>query len=158
MACGVWARMVLRPSASCPGCAVPVSPPPRAPRAVSPHAQLTRFLRANPWLKALVGSFEDLPVCISIASASAEMRGFPLVYVNKCFEMITGYNRSEIIGQNCKFLQVRASRHSLLVELYGFAPAALTCFAPCAGALCRRATATLLSVPSQPVSKCYRKG
>jgi hypothetical protein len=117
-----------------------------------PRAQLTRFLRANPWLKALVGSFEDLPVCISIASASAEMRGFPLVYVNKCFEMITGYDRSEIIGQNCKFLQVRKNCSSFS----GFAPA-LTCFAPCADAFYRRATATPLSVPNRPVSTCYRK-
>jgi PAS domain S-box-containing protein len=27
------------------------------------------------------------------------------LYVNKQFEITTGYNRSEIIGKNCKFLQ-----------------------------------------------------
>ena len=31
--------------------------------------------------------------------------GFPLIYVNKSFETMTGYERSIIIGKNCKFLQ-----------------------------------------------------
>lgn len=29
----------------------------------------------------------------------------PLVYVNRGFEKMTGYDRSEVIGQNCRFLQ-----------------------------------------------------
>jgi PAS domain S-box-containing protein len=78
--------------------------------------EFSRFLNSNDWLKALVGSFEDIPVCISIASASADMRGFPLVYVNKCFEEITGYNRSEIIGQNCRFLQYSSANPELKAE------------------------------------------
>lgn len=78
--------------------------------------EFTRFLHSNDWLKALVGSYEDIPVCISIASASADMRGFPLVYVNKCFEEITGYNRSEIIGQNCRFLQTSNTHPALKAE------------------------------------------
>jgi PAS domain S-box-containing protein len=28
------------------------------------------------------------------------------VYVNKQFELLTGYRRAEVLGQNCKFLQV----------------------------------------------------
>ena len=29
----------------------------------------------------------------------------PIIYCNKAFEQITGYDRSEIIGHNCRFLQ-----------------------------------------------------
>ena len=67
--------------------------------------EFRRFLEENDWLMQLVGCFEDMPVCISVASACKDFPGFPLCYVNKCFENNTGYNRAEIIGQNCKFLQ-----------------------------------------------------
>ncbi|MCP8883027.1 PAS domain-containing protein [Devosia sp. XJ19-1] len=29
----------------------------------------------------------------------------PLVYVNRAFEKMTGYERSDVIGRNCRFLQ-----------------------------------------------------
>jgi len=29
----------------------------------------------------------------------------PIVYVNEVFELITGYDRDEIVGRNCRFLQ-----------------------------------------------------
>ena len=31
----------------------------------------------------------------------------PLIYVNKAFEVMTGYDRREAIGRNCRFLQTR---------------------------------------------------
>ncbi|MEG4248904.1 PAS domain S-box protein [Microcoleus sp. Pol10D4] len=40
-----------------------------------------------------------------IAIADATQPDRPIVYCNGAFERITGYNRSEIIGQNCRFLQ-----------------------------------------------------
>ncbi|MEG4106916.1 PAS domain S-box protein [Microcoleus sp. S13_C5] len=40
-----------------------------------------------------------------IAIADATRPDKPIVYCNGAFERITGYDRSEIIGQNCRFLQ-----------------------------------------------------
>lgn len=57
------------------------------------------------WLKKVIAFAENLPICITISSAKKEHYGFPLIYVNKHFEMTTGYMRNDIIGKNCKFLQ-----------------------------------------------------
>jgi hypothetical protein len=57
------------------------------------------------WLASLLVAVETLPVCVSIASASRDRPGFPLIYVNHFFEVTTGYSRSDIVGRNCKFLQ-----------------------------------------------------
>jgi PAS domain S-box-containing protein len=67
---------------------------------------LDKLLIGTSWLNGLLTSVENLPVCVSLAAANREMSGFPLIYVNAAFETTTGYNRSEIIGQNCRFLQV----------------------------------------------------
>ncbi|MEG5136338.1 MULTISPECIES: PAS domain S-box protein [unclassified Microcoleus] len=40
-----------------------------------------------------------------IAIADARQPDKPIVYCNPAFERITGYDRSEIIGHNCRFLQ-----------------------------------------------------
>lgn len=63
------------------------------------------MLGCNQWLRALLSSLENIPVCVSVAAASSASRGFPLIYVNKSFERATGYQRSEVLGKNCKFLQ-----------------------------------------------------
>jgi len=57
------------------------------------------------WLKKVISITENIPICITISTARKEFFGFPLIYVNKQFEKSTGYNRNEIIGKNCKFLQ-----------------------------------------------------
>lgn len=68
--------------------------------------ELDRVLVSTSWLTGLLASIESLPVSVSLAAASDNMRGFPLIYVNAAFEAATGYDRSEIIGQNCRFLQI----------------------------------------------------
>lgn len=67
--------------------------------------RLQIVLSQNKWLRSLLASLENIPVCVSLASASRDIRGFPLIYVNKSFEKSTGYLRDEIIGKNCRFLQ-----------------------------------------------------
>jgi PAS domain S-box-containing protein len=59
------------------------------------------------WFKYLINIAENIPVCITVSSAKKEQFGFPLLYVNKQFEKTTGYNRDDVIGNNCKFLQTR---------------------------------------------------
>lgn len=57
------------------------------------------------WVVDVLLAVENLPFCVSIATARESRKGFPLVYVNKAFEKATGYSRNEIVGHNCKFLQ-----------------------------------------------------
>jgi PAS domain S-box-containing protein len=40
-----------------------------------------------------------------IAIADATQPDLPVIYCNPAFEKITGYDRSEIVGRNCRFLQ-----------------------------------------------------
>ena len=61
--------------------------------------ELDKMLAGTSWLSGLLSSIESLPVCVSLAAASRNMRGFPLIYVNAAFETTTGYDRSEILGQ-----------------------------------------------------------
>jgi PAS domain S-box-containing protein len=69
--------------------------------------EIPRILNTSSWLFTMIASMEDNPVCFTLASASPERQGFPLIYVNKAFERMTGYDRSECVGTNCKFLQSR---------------------------------------------------
>ena len=70
-----------------------------------PSDKLTAYLSTKSWLHALRAVIEDLPICVTLATARKTQPGFPLIMVNRMFEETTGYSRSEIIGQNCKFLQ-----------------------------------------------------
>ena len=76
------------------------------PMEIQMSRELDKVLVSTSWLTGLLSSIESLPVCVSLAAASENMRGFPLIYVNAAFEATTGYDRSEIIGQNCRFLQI----------------------------------------------------
>lgn len=65
------------------------------------------------WTSSLSNYLNDLKLSITIASATAtgnHGERFPLVFVNKAFEAMTGYDRSEILGRGCGFLQ--SSEHT----------------------------------------------
>ncbi len=48
-------------------------------------------------------TMDDLP--FSLVIADAQLPDMPLIYVNAAFERMTGYDRSAVIGRNCRFLQ-----------------------------------------------------
>jgi PAS domain S-box-containing protein len=75
------------------------------------------ILLSSPWLLGLLSAVEDLPISFSLATASKDRLGFPLIYVNRYFEYVTGYDRSEVIGQNCKFLQYEDSQQKSVNKL-----------------------------------------
>jgi PAS domain-containing protein len=68
-------------------------------------ADFNSIVRSQSWLSTILLAAESLPVPFSIASADNSRYGFPLIYVNPRFEALTGYDRHEILGRNCKFLQ-----------------------------------------------------
>lgn len=47
-----------------------------------------------------------LDTCINgITLSDPDQPDNPIVYANEAFELITGYDRDEIVGRNCRFLQ-----------------------------------------------------
>jgi PAS domain S-box-containing protein len=47
-----------------------------------------------------------LDTCINgITLSDPDQPDNPIVYANEAFELITGYDRKEIVGRNCRFLQ-----------------------------------------------------
>lgn len=77
-------------------------------------AEVDKLLKCGSWLPSMLAAVENLPVCVSLSTASKDRPGFPLVYVNACFEKTTGYSRNEIVGQNCRFLQAgKAEQESI---------------------------------------------
>ncbi|MGV8712491.1 MAG: PAS domain-containing protein, partial [Nitrosomonas sp.] len=47
-----------------------------------------------------------LDSCVNgVSLADPDQEDMPLVYVNKAFEIITGYTLAETVGKNCRFLQ-----------------------------------------------------
>jgi diguanylate cyclase (GGDEF)-like protein/PAS domain S-box-containing protein len=52
-----------------------------------------------------------------IAIADATVADNPIIYVNPSFERITGYNRDELIGKNCRFLHGKDTNTAAVKEL-----------------------------------------
>jgi PAS domain S-box-containing protein len=47
-----------------------------------------------------------LDTCVNgITLSDPDQPDNPIVYANEAFELITGYDREEIVGHNCRFLQ-----------------------------------------------------
>ncbi|MGR2737443.1 EAL domain-containing protein [Billgrantia sp. Q4P2] len=52
-----------------------------------------------------------------IVIADARQPDTPIIYVNEAFERITGYQRDEVLGQNCRFLQGNETDAEALAQL-----------------------------------------
>lgn len=50
-------------------------------------------------------AMDSAPIGISIGGPTTEEGDNPLVYVNDAFTEITGYDREEVLGRDCRFLQ-----------------------------------------------------
>jgi len=67
--------------------------------------ELASLLSLGHLLGDLLAAVDSLRLCVTLSTASKDRPNFPLIYVNKAFEELTGYTRNEAIGRNCKFLQ-----------------------------------------------------
>lgn len=61
-----------------------------------------RFMKTLKRVLESVSKRFDIPFTVADLTAPDE----PLIYINEAFEKLTGYEASEIIGRNCRFLQV----------------------------------------------------
>lgn len=52
-----------------------------------------------------------------IVVADARQPGNPLIYVNPAFEKITGYERADVLGYNCSFLQGENTDHRAVEQI-----------------------------------------
>ena len=71
------------------------------------HVDKFSLLSADHWLAAFVVAVETLPVAVTLATADRQRPGFPLLYANRAFEMMSGHRRESVIGGKCDFLQSR---------------------------------------------------
>ncbi len=66
-------------------------------------------------LELLTLLFKDLRDGVAIADATE--KGFPLIYINKSFESITGYSFDQVQGKNCRFLQGEDTEQAHVEEI-----------------------------------------
>ncbi|KAF4630353.1 hypothetical protein G7Y89_g7789 [Cudoniella acicularis] len=59
-------------------------------------------VRTRPNPRYELGSIDD---SVALILCDAESHDIPIVYCSEHFELLTGYNRPEILGRNCRFLQ-----------------------------------------------------
>jgi PAS domain S-box-containing protein len=76
---------------------------------------MTNSRMAEAQKRVLFSSIDACPVCITIADAMQP--DFPLIYANRKFLEVTGYDNDEIIGRNCRFLQGSATDRRVVDDL-----------------------------------------
>ena len=58
---------------------------------------------AGPWLQMLCEVIEQLPYAMLVTDM--RVPGLPITYCNAAMANLTGYDKGEIFGRNCRFLQ-----------------------------------------------------
>jgi hypothetical protein len=58
---------------------------------------------ADQWMALFAAVTEDFP--LSVTACDMTIAGIPLIHANSSFRTLTGFRTTEIIGQNCRFLQ-----------------------------------------------------
>jgi PAS domain S-box-containing protein len=85
----------------------------------TPSVQITLFEITDDESQSLSSvreqAMHEAPVGISIADARLD--DLPLVYVNDGFVKLTGYQRDEVLGQNCRFLQGEATKEEPVTRM-----------------------------------------
>lgn len=71
--------------------------------------------RGDTGVQLLLQVINNCHAPITITDHQAEDE--PIIYCNKAFEELTGYNHDEIIGQNCRFLQGEVTDRDTVAEL-----------------------------------------
>lgn len=66
-------------------------------------------------LSLLQAAIDTTPDGITVSDATQP--DFPLIYINKGFETLTGYTGAEILGRNCRFLQGDDRKQAALNEV-----------------------------------------
>lgn len=66
---------------------------------------LKNVLTGENWMAVLFAAAEGLPIAFAASAPKGTSGGFPVITVNKKFETMTGYSRSELIGKSLKILQ-----------------------------------------------------
>lgn len=69
------------------------------------YLEMEQIMKYDMDLFLMLCTMENAPVSFTLATASTQRLGFPLIYANRHFEKLTGYRRSEVIGKSAKFLQ-----------------------------------------------------
>ncbi len=63
----------------------------------------TPFVQDRAIVARLEAEFETRTIPVTVADPN--QHDAPLIYANRAFEELTGYDRGRIVGQNCRFLQ-----------------------------------------------------
>eukprot|EP00981_Chlorochromonas_danica_P015798 scaffold14461_cov250-Ochromonas_danica.AAC.8 len=79
--------------------------------------ELDMILHRGQWVKNLLDSLETSPLSVSISKAHLTEQAFPIIYVNRSFEIISGYPRDEVLGHGDDILVCDASERDQLAKV-----------------------------------------
>jgi hypothetical protein len=66
----------------------------------SDRSHIVDLLVPGSWVASLVGGAETLPLCLTLSAVSEDLKDSVIIYVNKHFMNISGYERSDLLGKD----------------------------------------------------------